>query len=193
MWHRGGVPLWFLSQMLDLVAGMTALATTLIQMRNEETGMASEVTVAEVGRRIQELLPGCDESSGLLFAIDRCLVHQSIRSSAGNNRIRSCSTSNVCSFIRSYPPTVKSSGVHGCPIFWLWAQSLGDFGVSRFVRTPPHTSVQPHRLSSSAAIYLLSESADAAFTPPGRSCRSDNCCRRLMSAEGVTIRRDSSR
>ena len=48
------------SQMLDLVAGMTALATMLIQMRNEETGMAPEETLAELGRRIQELLPGTE-------------------------------------------------------------------------------------------------------------------------------------
>ena len=45
------------SQMLDLIAGMTALATMLIQMRAEETGMAPEETLAELGRRVQELLP----------------------------------------------------------------------------------------------------------------------------------------
>ena len=46
------------SQMLDLVAGMAALATMLIEMRAEETGVAPEDTLAELGRRIQELLPG---------------------------------------------------------------------------------------------------------------------------------------
>ena len=46
------------SQMLDLVAGMTALATMLIKMRAEETGMAPEETLAELGRRVQELPPG---------------------------------------------------------------------------------------------------------------------------------------
>jgi hypothetical protein len=33
------------SQMLNLIAGMTALATTLIQMRAEETGAAPEETL----------------------------------------------------------------------------------------------------------------------------------------------------
>jgi len=42
------------------IAGMTALATMLIKMRADEAGVAPEETVAEVGRRIQELLPGCD-------------------------------------------------------------------------------------------------------------------------------------
>ena len=46
------------SQMLSLVAGMTALATMLIEMRAEETGMAPEQTLAELGRRVQELLSG---------------------------------------------------------------------------------------------------------------------------------------
>ena len=46
------------SQMLSLVAGMTALATMLIEMRAEETGARPEGTLAELGRRVQELLPG---------------------------------------------------------------------------------------------------------------------------------------
>jgi len=46
------------SQMLSLVVGMAALATMLIEMRAEETGMAPEETLAELGRRIQELLSG---------------------------------------------------------------------------------------------------------------------------------------
>ena len=46
------------SQMLSLVAGMTALATMLIEMRVEETGTGAEETLAELGRRVQELLPG---------------------------------------------------------------------------------------------------------------------------------------
>ena len=46
------------SQMLSLVAGVTALATMLIQMRTEETGVAHEDNLAELGRRVQELLPG---------------------------------------------------------------------------------------------------------------------------------------
>ncbi|MEI7716124.1 MAG: hypothetical protein WCI78_08545 [Mycobacterium sp.] len=50
------------SQMLDLVAGMTALATMLIQMCTKETGMAPEETLAELGRRVQELSSGSDET-----------------------------------------------------------------------------------------------------------------------------------
>jgi hypothetical protein len=46
--------------MLDLVAGMTALATMLIEMRIEETGVAPEETLAELGRRIQELHTGSE-------------------------------------------------------------------------------------------------------------------------------------
>jgi hypothetical protein len=46
------------SQMLDLVAGLAALATMLMQMRTEETGAAPEDTLAELGRRVQELPPG---------------------------------------------------------------------------------------------------------------------------------------
>ena len=46
------------SQMLSLVAGMTALATMLIQMRTEEAGMPPEETLAELGRRVHELPPG---------------------------------------------------------------------------------------------------------------------------------------
>jgi hypothetical protein len=46
------------SQMLSLVAGMTALVTMLIQMRAEETGEAPEGTLAELGRRIQQLFSG---------------------------------------------------------------------------------------------------------------------------------------
>ena len=45
------------SQMLNLVAGMTALASLLIEMRAEETGAAPEETLAELGRRVQELHP----------------------------------------------------------------------------------------------------------------------------------------
>jgi len=48
------------SQMLNLIAGMTALATMLIQMRTEETGVAPEETMAEMGRRIRELLSGSE-------------------------------------------------------------------------------------------------------------------------------------
>ena len=46
------------NQMLNLVAGMTALATMLIKMRAEETGVAPENTLAELGGRVQEVLPG---------------------------------------------------------------------------------------------------------------------------------------
>ena len=46
------------SQMLSLVAGMTALATMLIQMRAEEAGAAPEETLAELGRRVRGSLPG---------------------------------------------------------------------------------------------------------------------------------------
>ena len=45
------------SQMLDLVAGMTALASMLIEMRAEETDVAPEDTLSELGRRIQGLFP----------------------------------------------------------------------------------------------------------------------------------------
>jgi len=48
------------SQMLSMVAGMAALATMLIQMRAEETGMATDQTLAELGRRVRDLLPGSD-------------------------------------------------------------------------------------------------------------------------------------
>jgi hypothetical protein len=48
------------SQTLDLVAGMTALATMLMQMRAEETGMAPEDTLAELGRRVRDALPGSE-------------------------------------------------------------------------------------------------------------------------------------
>ena len=46
------------SQMLSLLAGMTALATMLVEMRADETGMAPEETLAELGRRVQKLLSG---------------------------------------------------------------------------------------------------------------------------------------
>jgi len=46
------------SQMLNLVAGMAALTTMLVEMRAEETGAAPEQTLAELGRRVQELPPG---------------------------------------------------------------------------------------------------------------------------------------
>ena len=46
------------SQMLDLVAGMTALATMLVEMRAEETGVMPEETLAELGRRVRDALPG---------------------------------------------------------------------------------------------------------------------------------------
>lgn len=48
------------SQMLNLVAGMTALATMLIEMRVEETGVAPEETLEELGRRIRGVLPGSE-------------------------------------------------------------------------------------------------------------------------------------
>jgi len=44
--------------MLNLIAGMTALASMLIKMRAEETGMAPEDTLAELGRRVQQLFSG---------------------------------------------------------------------------------------------------------------------------------------
>lgn len=46
------------SQMLDLVAGMAALATMLIEMRAEETGAAPEETSTELGRRFQGFFSG---------------------------------------------------------------------------------------------------------------------------------------
>ena len=43
------------SQMLNLVAGMAALATMLMQMRTEETGVTPEETLEQLGRRVQQL------------------------------------------------------------------------------------------------------------------------------------------
>ena len=48
------------SQMLNLVAGMTALSTMLIEMRTEETGVAPEQTLAELGRRMQGRFPASE-------------------------------------------------------------------------------------------------------------------------------------
>ena len=45
-------------QLLRLTNGLTALARVLIMMRAEETGVAPEKTLAELGRRVQELPPG---------------------------------------------------------------------------------------------------------------------------------------
>jgi hypothetical protein len=46
------------NQMLSLVAGMTALASLLMQMRAEETGVTPEETLEQLGRRIQQLFSG---------------------------------------------------------------------------------------------------------------------------------------
>ena len=46
------------SQMLNLVAGMTALASLLIEMRAEETGAAPGEILEQLGRRIQQLFSG---------------------------------------------------------------------------------------------------------------------------------------
>ena len=46
------------SQMLSLIAGMTALAAMLIEVRAEETGVTPEETLAELGRRVQQLFSG---------------------------------------------------------------------------------------------------------------------------------------
>ncbi len=46
------------SQMLNLIAGMAALTTMLVEMRAEETGAAPEETLEQLGRRVQELLSG---------------------------------------------------------------------------------------------------------------------------------------
>lgn len=45
-------------QVIRLATGMTALARLLIGMRAEEIGVRPEETLAELGRRVQELLPG---------------------------------------------------------------------------------------------------------------------------------------
>ena len=42
-------------QTLNLIAGMTVLSSLLIEMRAEETGATPEDTLAELGRRVQEL------------------------------------------------------------------------------------------------------------------------------------------
>ena len=47
-------------QVLRLATGMTALARLLIGMRAEETGVAPEDTLSELGRRIQGLFPASD-------------------------------------------------------------------------------------------------------------------------------------
>ena len=44
-------------QVIRLATGMTALARQLIGMRAEETGVRPEETLAELGRRVQELPP----------------------------------------------------------------------------------------------------------------------------------------
>ena len=44
-------------QVLRLATGMTALTRLLIMMRAEETGVMPEQTLAELGRRVQELHP----------------------------------------------------------------------------------------------------------------------------------------
>jgi len=44
-------------QVLRLATGMTALTRLLIMMRAEETGVMPEATLAELGRRVQELHP----------------------------------------------------------------------------------------------------------------------------------------
>jgi hypothetical protein len=48
------------SQMLNLVAGITALVSLLIEMRAEETGVTPEETLAELRRRIQDLFPASE-------------------------------------------------------------------------------------------------------------------------------------
>ena len=45
-------------QVLRLATGMMALTRLLIGMRAEETGVRPEETLEQLGRRIQELLPG---------------------------------------------------------------------------------------------------------------------------------------
>ena len=48
------------SQMLSLLAGMTALATMLMQIRAEETGVAPVESLAELGGRSRELHTGSE-------------------------------------------------------------------------------------------------------------------------------------
>jgi hypothetical protein len=47
-------------QVIRLAAGMTGLTRVLIGMRADETGVAPEQTLEELGRRIQELFSGSD-------------------------------------------------------------------------------------------------------------------------------------
>lgn len=54
--YLSGVPTGC-SEMLSMVAGMTALAAMLIQMRADENGLAPEETLAELGRRIRGAPP----------------------------------------------------------------------------------------------------------------------------------------
>ena len=69
MYHDGGrfgpVTIDFLTavgtdgkQVIRLATGMMALARLLIGMRAEETGVVPEETLAELGRRVQELFSG---------------------------------------------------------------------------------------------------------------------------------------
>jgi hypothetical protein len=45
-------------RVIRLATGMTALARVLIAMRQAETGASHDESLAELGRRIQTLLPG---------------------------------------------------------------------------------------------------------------------------------------
>ena len=45
-------------QVIRLATGMTALTRLLIEMRTEETGVAPEETLAELGRQVQQLFSG---------------------------------------------------------------------------------------------------------------------------------------
>ena len=47
-------------QVIRLATGMTALTRLLIEMRTEETGVAPQVTLSELGRRIQGLFPASE-------------------------------------------------------------------------------------------------------------------------------------
>jgi hypothetical protein len=45
-------------KVIRLATGMTALARLLIGMRQSETGASYDETLGDLGRRVQELLPG---------------------------------------------------------------------------------------------------------------------------------------
>ena len=118
-------------QVLWLATGMTALTSLLIQMQAEETGVAPEETLAVLGRRVQELLPGpgrCAPSRHLstttlwsFHRIKRCRLYGGDltirRIVAGEKWVdgsRGYAAATVCSY-RSWIGRLHSCSSAGCP------------------------------------------------------------------------------